>query len=117
MSSNSEPERVGSHIRKATRTLATDAEEAGELETDIGPITGRLESIGLIVGSLDAAGTVTVTKVETGQVVATGTVAEFSVAAETPIDFPACVMANESLAVEIENGGVSKSGTLVVYWS
>ena len=108
--------KAGTHVRRTSIALVTDQD--GNAEGEVGKLTGRLEAL-VLIGSdnnpLDPAGTVTVTKVETGELVAEGTVEEFM--PEGAITAPATVMAGESLSIAIDGGGDTTSGTLHVYWS
>lgn len=103
------------HVAKASIALATDA--GGDAEAVSEVIIGLLSRFVLVlpgVNPLDDAGTVTITKTETGEVVATGTVAEF--APDGSITAPAMPMSSETLTITVESGGATKTGTLVVYW-
>lgn len=99
-------------IRREEVPLTTSA---GGAATGVShPIRGRLERMTL-VGGLDAGGTITVTKTATSEVVATGTVADFSAGGDLQVD--AMVMSGETLTVTVSAGGNQLSGTLYVYLS
>lgn len=105
----------GTHVRRTSIQLSTDSD--GNAEGEVGKLTGYLVRLVLVPAEdnpLESAGTVTVTKQETGELVAEGTVEEFSPDG-TGTGQP-MVMAGESLAVTVENGGDTTSGTLFIYW-